>query len=208
MSKKPTRSELKRAAIVQAAKDAFQAHGVQGTSMDMLASLAEVSKRTVYNHFASKEALIMHLITELWQQATAPSAHDFDPTVSLQQQFSRVLRAEIEVIGSQSYIELNRVALGHFFYQPDALQQEVEKFTAYETASERWISVAANAGCLKPLDVKIASGQVHHLLKGGCFWMQVMQLAPVLSEQEQIALAERTAALFLSYYGKENPIVL
>ncbi len=62
----PTRSELKRQAILQAARDAFQEHGVHNTSMDELAALAQVSKRTVYNHFASKEVLIMTLMAELW----------------------------------------------------------------------------------------------------------------------------------------------
>ena len=40
---KPTRSELKRQAILQAARDAFQERGVHSTSMDELAALASVS---------------------------------------------------------------------------------------------------------------------------------------------------------------------
>jgi len=52
-----TRSELKREAIIEAARRAFEEFGVQGTSMDKLAEMAGVSKRTVYNHFASKEEL-------------------------------------------------------------------------------------------------------------------------------------------------------
>ena len=50
-----TRSDVKRDAIIQAAKQAFQEFGVNGTSMDKLAELANVSKRTVYNHFSAKE---------------------------------------------------------------------------------------------------------------------------------------------------------
>ncbi|MFA0698755.1 TetR/AcrR family transcriptional regulator, partial [Vibrio sp. 10N.222.49.C9] len=48
---KKTRSELKREAILTAAKQSFLEFGVKNTSMDKLASLANVSKRTVYNHF-------------------------------------------------------------------------------------------------------------------------------------------------------------
>ena len=57
-----TRSDAKREAIIQAATQAFQEYGVNGTSMDKLAELANVSKRTVYNHFATKEDLVMHLV--------------------------------------------------------------------------------------------------------------------------------------------------
>ena len=64
--KAKTLSERKRDDIVDAAKRAFLAHGVQGTSMDRLAEMAEVSKRTVYNHFASKEELVLQMLSELW----------------------------------------------------------------------------------------------------------------------------------------------
>ncbi len=39
-----TRSDIKREAIIQAATQAFQEFGVNGTSMDKLAELANVSK--------------------------------------------------------------------------------------------------------------------------------------------------------------------
>ncbi len=64
-----TRSDIKREAIIQAATQAFQEFGVNGTSMDKLAELANVSKRTVYNHFSTKEELVMHLVTQQWQTA-------------------------------------------------------------------------------------------------------------------------------------------
>ncbi|EPF7654109.1 TetR/AcrR family transcriptional regulator, partial [Vibrio vulnificus] len=67
IEKKKTRSEEKREAILTAAKQAFLEFGVQNTSMDKLAALAGVSKRTVYNHFSSKEALVMELLSVLWK---------------------------------------------------------------------------------------------------------------------------------------------
>ncbi|MGB1238594.1 MAG: TetR/AcrR family transcriptional regulator, partial [Pseudomonadales bacterium] len=62
---KITLSQRKRAAIVQAAIEAFQEKGAQCTSMDSIAERAQVSKRTVYNHFASKERLLEEVF-ELW----------------------------------------------------------------------------------------------------------------------------------------------
>ncbi|WP_160154734.1 TetR/AcrR family transcriptional regulator [Microbulbifer sp. ALW1] len=198
--KKPTRSELKRQAILLAAKSAFQERGVHNTSMDELAALAEVSKRTVYNHFASKEALIMALMSELWQQATQCAGGTYEAGTDLQSQLSNLIESEIEVICSREYIELNRVAFDHFFHQPEALREQMEKFSAYETAITRWLKAALADGRLQQLDIEIGSKQIHNLIKGSCFWPQLMQVNPLLNQQERHALAERTAALFLSHY--------
>ena len=61
----------KREAILQAAISEFRAHGFAGTSMDRVAAVAEVSKRTVYNHFPSKDELFAAILTQLWQRAQA-----------------------------------------------------------------------------------------------------------------------------------------
>ncbi|WP_444920113.1 TetR/AcrR family transcriptional regulator [Microbulbifer sp. CnH-101-G] len=198
--KKPTRSELKRQAIIDAAKQAFQELGVQGTSMDELAARAQVSKRTVYNHFASKEALVMFLIGELWQQATQSPGCDYNPDSDLHAQLLTLLELEIKTICNPQYIELNRMAFDYFFHQPEALRQEMEKYKAHETGVQRWIKAAVADGRLKPLDPEIASGQIHNLIKGSCFWPQMLQLSGPPSSTEQVALAERTAGMFLSHY--------
>lgn len=56
------RAELKRQAIVRAARELFLREGF-GVGMDAIAAAAGVSKVTVYNHFGSKEALFTAVIT-------------------------------------------------------------------------------------------------------------------------------------------------
>jgi AcrR family transcriptional regulator len=56
------RAELKRQAIVRAARELFLRDGF-GVGMDAIAAEASVSKVTVYNHFGSKEALFTAVIT-------------------------------------------------------------------------------------------------------------------------------------------------
>ncbi|WP_421870566.1 TetR/AcrR family transcriptional regulator [Motiliproteus sp.] len=200
MEPKRSRSEIKRQAILDAAKQAFLDQGVQGTSMDRVATLAEVSKRTVYNHFESKEALVMCLISELWQQAKHQRGGDYQPDAPLHGQLRAIIEAEIEVISSTEHIELNRVAFGHFFYHPEALKQEVTKLSAHESSLVRWIKAARADGRLIDLEAAAAGEQVHHLVKGRCFWPQLLQIAPILNPEQQLELAEQTTAMFLSHY--------
>ncbi|TLS42750.1 TetR/AcrR family transcriptional regulator [Streptomyces montanus] len=56
------RAELKRQAIVRAARELFLRDGF-GVGMDAIAAEAGVSKVTVYNHFGKKEALFTAVIT-------------------------------------------------------------------------------------------------------------------------------------------------
>lgn len=51
-------------AIIQAARETFLTHGFATTTMDQIALVANVSKRTVYNRFRSKEELFGAAIEE------------------------------------------------------------------------------------------------------------------------------------------------
>ena len=55
-------SELKRAAIEQAAMDLFVRDGFDRTSVDAIAEQAGVSKRTIYNHYGDKENLFLSVV--------------------------------------------------------------------------------------------------------------------------------------------------
>ncbi|WP_343565282.1 TetR/AcrR family transcriptional regulator [Kiloniella sp. b19] len=59
-----TRSEKKRAAIMEAGTRIFLEKGFDNASMDEIAAAAEVSKRTVYSHFGSKEELFSRVMYE------------------------------------------------------------------------------------------------------------------------------------------------
>ncbi|MCL9780702.1 TetR/AcrR family transcriptional regulator [Vibrio sp. S4M6] len=199
--KKKTRSEIKREAIINAATTAFKDFGVQGTSMEKLAQIAGVSKRTVYNHFASKEELVMHLLAELWQRAIVDREVEFQGTISLQAQLSEILLAELEFIGSREYLDLARVAFGYLFYNSNELQKEFEKVSKQETVIHRWIKAARTENQLKELNVEFANRQLHSLVKGAGFWPQLMGMCEELSKEEMQEIAQESAEMFLARYA-------
>lgn len=196
---KKTCSELKREAIFEAAKKAFVEFGVKGASMDKIAELAQVSKRTVYNHYATKEALVMHIMSCLWRQATVQVDCHYQKETPLAEQLEALLLAEARLLCSQDYLDLSRVAFGHFFYSPDLLKKEMVKYSAQETALYRWLKAAKEDGKLTISDIEFANSQLHNLVKGSCFWPQLLQIAPILDEQQLKLIATQTAALFLSH---------
>lgn len=200
--KKKTRSELKREAIIAAATSAFKDYGVQATSMDKLAQIAGVSKRTVYNHFATKEALVMHLVSDLWKRATVDIPMEYRPNSPLKAQLTKMLTIELKFIGSTDYLNLARVAFGYLFYNAQELKKEFEKVSGQETAIQRWIKVAREDDRLKDIDTEFANNQLHSLIKGNGFWPQLMGMRSELSDEEIEFLANESAEMFLCRYAK------
>ena len=68
-------SRKKHLAIIQAARRVFLEHGFSGSSVDLIAEKAGVSKRTVYKHFDDKYSLFSAVIQMLCERVV-PSSVD------------------------------------------------------------------------------------------------------------------------------------
>jgi AcrR family transcriptional regulator len=94
MATKPNRNERRKArtvgAILQAAERLFREKGMQQTTIDEIAELADVSVGSVYFHFKSKEALYLALVEQALDvnEAYMRQAHDSELSP-----FDRVLAA-------------------------------------------------------------------------------------------------------------------
>ncbi|MBB1362303.1 TetR/AcrR family transcriptional regulator [Shewanella sp. SR44-4] len=198
-TEKQTRSQIKRAAIIEAARTTFKELGVAATSMDKLAEVAGVSKRTVYNHFATKEALVMTLMTDLWQQALSQPSVVYDSHQPLAEQLQQLVRFDMDYIQSEEHIEVSRMVIGHLFYTTE-MQEELQKVIKEETAILRWIKAATLDGRLTVTKVEQAQTEVQSLIKGQCFWPLIFQVEEPLNEQQKDEIAANIVTMFLCRY--------
>ena len=199
-----SRSDIKRDAIIEAAKHAFQKFGVNGTSMDKLAELANVSKRTVYNHFAAKEELVMHLIKEQWHSVRVNMGVTYDKETPIENQLISLFMANIEFMSGEEHLELARVAIGYFFYEPDRLKDEVSQLQEAETAIHRWLNAAKQDGRVMFEDLTQVTDEIDSLIKGQCFWPQLFKIEDPLTEERKMEIAKSTAALIISRYAIDD----
>lgn len=195
-----TRGELKRQAVLDAARAAFRENGVDGTSMDALAARAGVSKRTVYHHFSSKRALVKQLMSEMWERGQQQIRVKYDGGRPLEPQLLTLVGAEIEMACNPEYLGLLRVAIGHFFYSPEALQGEIDLLPTRDSVLSRWLRAAKEDDRLDIDDPEFAAMQLVNLVRGACFWPQVMGMAPIPNHDSQRHLADETLAMFLARY--------
>ena len=198
-SEKQTRSQLKRAAIIEAARTTFKSLGVTATSMDKLAEVAGVSKRTVYNHFATKEALVMTLMTDLWEQALSQPTVAYDAHQPLEAQLQQLVRDDMDYLQSKEHIEVSRMLIGHLFYTTE-MQQELQKVIKEENAILRWIKAATQDERLSVTDVEQAQAELQSLIKGQCFWPLIFQMNEPFTDKEKDQHAAEIVKVFLCRY--------
>jgi TetR/AcrR family transcriptional regulator of autoinduction and epiphytic fitness len=196
----PTRSELKRAAIIDAAAYEFREAGFAATSMDRIADRARVSKRTVYNHFANKEALFEAILEVLWTRAHAAVDVEYDPRAELSEQLAAIARRKLDVVADPNYLGLARALMGEAIRSPGFLQSKWSELSELEGGLTRWIHAATEDGRLAVDEPAFAAEQFAALLKSFAFWPQVAAGQPTPSPEERKAIITEAVAMFLARY--------
>jgi TetR/AcrR family transcriptional regulator, regulator of autoinduction and epiphytic fitness len=195
-------TDRKRAAVIVAAIEEFLAAGFDGTSMDRIAARASVSKRTVYNHFPSKEALFAAILGQLWDSSDAGEAPAYSAKRPLRAQLLKLLLKKLSVLNDESFLSLARVAIAAGIHSPERARDMVARMGEREEDLTVWIRSAAADGRLKTSDPMFASQQLQGLVKAFAFWPQVTMEQPPLSVDEQRRVAESAADMFLARYAR------
>ncbi|AEV64498.1 TetR/AcrR family transcriptional regulator [Pseudomonas ogarae] len=193
-------TERKREAILQAAIAEFRSSGFEITSMDKIAATAGVSKRTVYNHFPSKEALFAEILNRLWNSITAEQDMPYSPQKPLREQLQTLLQAKLQLLADENFLDLARIAIAATIHSPERAQDMVSRMGQREEGLTAWIRQAQADGRLKPVEPAFAAQQMHGLLKTFAFWPQVSMGQPSLTQDEQAQVIESALDMFLSRY--------
>lgn len=195
-------TDRKREAIIQAAIAEFRAHGFEITSMDKIAATAGVSKRTVYNHFPSKEELFAEILNQLWARIIAEPSVSYDREQPLHEQLRLMLREKVQMMADENFLTLARVAIAATIHSPERAQNMIERMGEREEGLTVWIRAAQADGRLKPVDPEFAAHQVQGLLKAFAFWPQISLGRAALDPDAQNAVAESALAMFLALYQR------
>lgn len=169
--------------------------------MDRVAASAGVSKRTVYNHFASKEALFAQIIQQLWERAAEGADPAYRSDRPLRAQLLDLVSQKLRLLHDPSFADLARVAIAAGVHSPERTQEIVARMGDREEGLTIWIRAAAGDGRLKASDPVFASMQLQGLVKGFAFWPQIALGQPPLTPAEQKQVAETSVDMFLAYYG-------
>jgi TetR/AcrR family transcriptional regulator of autoinduction and epiphytic fitness len=194
-------TDRKRQAIVEAAIAEFRASGFESTSMDKIAATAGVSKRTVYNHFPSKDELFAQILHQLWCSTSALTETPYLPDVPLRQQLLEILGKKMELLQDAYFLDLARVAIAEAIHSPERGHEMVARLSSKEEAVTLWLRAAQADGKLRDAEPVLASHMLQGQLKAFAFWPQVTMNQPPLDQATQRKVIETTVDMFLAYYA-------
>ncbi len=124
------RSARKRRAILQAARTAFLAKGYPGTNMDEIATLAAVSKRTVYQHFDDKERLFAEIVLSTTDEIDAlvqMVGAELGASGELAPDLRRLARRLLAALMQPDVLRLRRLVIANADRFPDLGRQWYER---------------------------------------------------------------------------------
>jgi len=196
-------TDRKREAILRAAVDEFRTAGYEATSMDRIAAAAGVSKRTVYNHFPSKDDLFGLMLEQLWASSSASVDLAYRSDQPLAGQLQQLLMQKLAVLADPAFIDLARVAMAEIIHSPERAQDIVRRMNATASGVTTWIRAAQADGRIRYVDADFASHQLEGLVKSFAFWPQVTLGQPPLDVAGRQRVAESAVWMFLGYYSPE-----
>lgn len=194
-------TDRKRADILDAAIACFSENGFDNTSMDAIARHANVSKRTVYNHFSSKDTLFMAIVNKLKENATLAVPLVYRSEELLGPQLARFCHGVIDFHCQNESRALARILISRFIRSPQLGHEMFGNGKIFETGLSQWIAESQKDKRLASFDIKIGAKQLIAMLEGFCVWPQLMLNAPNPNKAQRDKIVDSIITMFLNTYS-------
>jgi len=194
------RSTEKKQAIIAAAIFEFKNKGFKTTSMDQVALTAGVSKRTVYNHFESKDLLFDAIISQMLTLFTSSVSIRYQSDVCLVLQLTDIAEQEIDLLSDPAFVDLAKVIIAETIHSPQRINEALAEVEERDGNLSSWIIAAIADDALKVADIDFAATQFFALLKAFCFWPQVIQGQAFPEKLQQTQIISSAVNMFLGAY--------
>ncbi len=166
-------TSVKHRLILDTAIQVFIKSGYDGTSMDLIAAAGGVSKRTLYNHFGSKENLFQEVIAVFIQERDMRKPLEYSTARTLEEQLTEFAQAELYLIDDVTRRGLSRLLTSVFLTHADLGMLTRGKYKPHE-AMIAWLGRAGAEGRLQFDSAELTAGMFYGLVEGCLTWPALM----------------------------------
>ena len=192
----------KRESILSGAAQAFTEMGYDQASMDRIAEIAGVSKRTVYNHFSTKENLFQEVIAWFLGEQRELKRIDYDPAIAMEEQLKAFANAELFLINSPSRLGLSRVLTSVFIRDIDYARKTTAKYASPHEPLIKWLTAAREDDKLRIDDPILAARVFYAMIEGAFTWPALFQQG--LSMEAVKPLMDELIDMFIKKYRNDG----
>jgi TetR/AcrR family transcriptional repressor of mexJK operon len=185
----------------------FAYRGYDGTSMDMIAEAANVSRQTIYNQFESKETLFRALVDDLVGELVAPLAK-VPAGATLRETLNSFAEHALEFVLLPRTLALQRLVT-----EPVALPGF--KRAAYDAGPARahemlaaYLIEQARLGRLELADPAVAAVHFFALVTRDSELKALFGIETKISAQEKRRRAKEGVDVFLRAYARSERVVM
>jgi len=192
-------TDKKNHQIIEAAILEFQERGYSGASMDRISQRANVSKRTVYNHFESKEALFKAINQCLADRLNEALEIPYERDMGTREQLTRLGWAEGHLLIDPCFMSMARMIMSETIRNPDLAADMNSKMTKL-IVFEEFMAKATADGKLNAPEPKLAAEQFLGLIKSQGFYPNIHAGRPA-TRDDITAIIDNSVEMILAKYG-------
>ncbi|MCA0201804.1 MAG: TetR/AcrR family transcriptional regulator [Proteobacteria bacterium] len=196
---KPSRGEIRRAAIVAAATDVFLEHGFAAATLDDVVRRAGGSRATLYGHFGGKEGLFAAIIAQQCELIVAPLQALSEEDRTPEKVLADVGRCFMDILMSARGLGLYRMVSAEAARFP-ALGAQVFA-CGPKAAADRlavYLQTQVETGVLALPDADLAARHFLEMVKGDLHTRALFNVAPMPTSAEIDTCVKGAVATFLT----------
>ncbi len=191
-------SQEKRTSILEGAMHAFTEYGFEGTSMDKIATLANVSKITIYKHFQNKETLFLEMVTQYLEENKTYKQLDYSQDTTIEEQLKTFIKAEVFRVTDPKQRGLSRLLTSVYLYRADLVKETMQQNPFYVDFMS-WLTKAKEAGKIRCSSERRAARMFYGLIHGCITWDALLTDGESLVDTDE--LIDEIIAMFMKCYG-------
>lgn len=194
--------ERKHLAIIDAAIKVFTTNGFGASSMDEIAREASVSKRTVYDHFGSKENLFQTILKEHWHSVFEMNQPLLNNSKGISASLTYFAKTFMNFLYQPKTIKLFRLLISESERFPHLLDNVlINEKAPFTRELITYLDSQQKNGKFKAKSIEISAAFFMGMLKEVHFWPMMLGFTKSKQPKNQNQFIKKAVELFIKAHS-------